>query len=116
MEMATRIEKFLEDTKEISQEQYEIVITLREIINAINPSAAEEIKYGGLVFNVDKTLKTGIFTYKNHVSLEFSFGAGFEDEDNHLEGKGKMRRHLKIKKLDDIDNKRVKNFVTICFE
>jgi len=114
--MDIRIKNFIEDTREVSEEQYAIVKTIREIINKIKPTAIEEIKYGGLVFNVDKTLITGIFVRKEHISLEFSFGAGFEDVNNLLEGNGKLRRHLKIRNTKDITNKKVEHFVKICFE
>ncbi len=113
--MELRITEFLKDTKEISQEQFEIVTELRELINSINPEAEEEIKYGGLVFNVGKELITGIFTRKKHISVEFSFGAGFEDPQKLLEGSGKLRRHLKIISRDDINKKQVCEFVKIAF-
>ncbi len=111
-----KIEQFLQDTKDISEEQYEIVVALREIISSINPTAVEEIKYGGLVFNIGKALINGIFTRKNHISLEFSFGVRFEDSNDHLEGKGKLRRHLKIVTINDIKTKDVANFVTQSFD
>ena len=111
-----KIQQFLRNTEDISKEQYEIVVALREIIESTNPSATQEIKYNGLVFNVGSELITGIFTRKSHLSLEFSFGAGFDDPKAHLDGKGKLRRHLKIVTMDDITTKDVKNFVTQSFD
>ena len=42
---------------------------LRNVILKISPDAQEEIKYGGLVFNVDAELICGIFIRKNHFSV-----------------------------------------------
>ncbi len=115
LEMEQRITNFLNDTNDISPEQFAIVTELRELINSINPDAEQEIKYGGLVFNVGKELITGIFTRKKHISVEFSFGAGFADPEKLLEGSGKLRRHLKIVTNEHIQEKRVEDFVKIAF-
>ncbi len=56
---------------------------------------SQEIKYGGLVFNLSNTLMGGIFAYSEHISIKFSFGVELADPDSILEGKGKTRR-LKI--------------------
>ena len=114
--MSDRIGQFLSDTKDISGELYDIVVAVRELINAVHPTAEEEIKYGGLVFNVEKQLITGIFVRKNHLSLEFSFGAGFADPTGILEGTGKLRRHIKLRAMSDIVEKEVEKFVRISFE
>ena len=110
-----KIKQFLTDIRDISAEQYEIIISLRELIRKVKPDAEEEIKYGGLVFNSNQQLITGIFIRKEHISLEFSFGAGFEDKQGFLEGNGKFRRHLKINHIGDIQNKDAETFVNFSF-
>jgi len=60
------------------------------------PDLHEDVKYGGLVFIKSGLLTAGIFPYKNHISIEFSNGADFDDPSKLLEGKGAKRRHLKI--------------------
>ena len=66
-------------------------------------------KYGGEVLahdpENDKKFVGGIFIYKDHVSLEFSQGASFDDPDGLLEGKGKKRRYLKFTAVDDVEAK-----------
>ena len=90
--------------------------SLRKLILKIAPQAKEEIKYGGLVFMVNKKLICGIFLRKNHISVEFSFGKEMQDPDTFLEGDGKFRRHLKIFDKKDIKNKKVEYYVKQSFK
>ena len=71
--------------------------------------------YGGILFSVDSEMFSGLFAYSKHVSLEFSNGYLMEDVNNHLEGKGKFRRHLKILERKDIETKDVEGFVKQAF-
>ena len=106
-----KIDGFLEDIQVQSPEKYEALKSIRQIFNDANPKLDEEIKYGGLVFNLSNTLMGGIFVYSEHISIEFSFGAELADPDKILEGKGKKRRHIKIRRIEDIQEKKVENFV-----
>lgn len=90
--------------------------SLRKLILKIAPQAKEEIKYGGLVFMVNKKLICGIFLRKKHISVEFSFGKEMQDPDTFLEGSGKFRRHLKIFDKKDIKNKKVEYYVKQSFK
>lgn len=105
----------MQDAFFVSEKKGELLVSLRNLVLSIRPDAQEEIKYGGLVFNVDSKLICGIFIRDKHFSLEFSFGVMMSDPDKHLEGKGKFRRHLKIYSLDDIANKNVEYFVRQIF-
>ena len=67
--------------------------------------------YGGFVFFAGKELVSGIFPYKNHISIEFGNGVNFSDPDGFLEGKGKMRRHLKILAKSDIVDKKIDYYI-----
>jgi hypothetical protein len=72
-------------------------------------------KYGGTVFMTDPDIAGsfvgGVFASKAHVSVEFSNGVAFRDPDGVLEGKGKARRHVKLRSLADIDDKDVAGFL-----
>ena len=89
---------------------------IKGLINEINPNVRYIPKYGGEVLGLDPKSDTkfvgGIFAYKEHVSLEFSNGAGFNNPEGLLEGKGKHRRYLKYVSLDDIGLKQTKFFLT----
>ncbi len=109
-----RVNNFLNDFAETFPASYEIVQTVRALIVEIFPTASEEIKYGGIVYLEEEFLFTGIFVRKNHISLEFVNGVELEDPQKLLEGTGKLRRHLKLKTLDDIENKNVDGFLKQC--
>ena len=111
-----KIEKFIDDTLSVDEEKAELLLSLQKIILKIYPNAQKEIKYGGLVFNLDAELICGIFIRKKHISLEFSFGTEFSDPKGCLEGSGKFRRHLKIMNDADIENKDVGFFVSLAFD
>jgi hypothetical protein len=89
------------------------------IIAQVCPNAGRRSMYGGVVFETEpgnhKTLVCGHFVYKNHVSLEFSQGHALHDPDGILEGKGKYRRHIKLTRQNDIDDKSVRSFIKQAF-
>jgi len=101
----------MDDLQSISPDKLEIIVSIRKIFLSANKELTEDIKYGGLVFNLSNALIGGIFPYKEHISIEFSNGVDFPDPSGMLEGKGKKRRHLKIVKKQDIDAKNVEIFV-----
>lgn len=116
MESNPKINNFIQDLMFIDEEKGKILVSLRNTILKISPDAQEEIKYGGLVFNVDTKLICGIFIRKKHISLEFSFGMLISDPNKYLEGNGKYRRHLKIFQQEDIMNKKVEYYVKQSFK
>ena len=88
---------------------------LKEIVEQIAPDVRFVPKYGGEVLacdpDSDKKFVGGIYVYKDHVSLEFSQGASFDDPDGRLEGKGKCRRYLKFATVEDVTGKYAKGFL-----
>lgn len=109
--MQLKIREFINDVQSISTEQVEIIESIRGSFNKSSDSLTEAIKYGGLSFLKSGSLIGGIFPYKNHISIEFSNGANFSDQQGLLEGKGKRRRHLKIYTLQDIKSKSAAFFI-----
>jgi len=101
----------MEDLQTVSPDKVEIIMSIRKIFLTANKNLTEDIKYGGLVFNLSDVLVGGIFPYKAHISIEFSNGVEFPDPSGILEGNGKKRRHIKIVKNKDINDKNVKAFV-----
>ncbi|MGJ8528207.1 DUF1801 domain-containing protein [Maritalea sp.] len=92
-----------------------IIAAIEELIVDLLPDATPRSMYGGTVLELvpgdHSTLIGGYFAHKAHVSLEFSLGVNFEDPKGLLEGKGKFRRHLKLRSLDDIAEKQVAYFI-----
>jgi hypothetical protein len=105
-----QVEKYLEEIMLINDEQFNVLQKLREIVFNVNPKTNERIMYGGIMFSLNDDFG-GIFVRKNHISFEFGNGFTMNDPDKFLEGKGKFRRHLKIRSLSDIDDKKVEFFV-----
>lgn len=106
-----RVSEFLSDLESTAPEQAAIVKSLKEQFIAVNDKLVLDIKYGGLAFFAVDSLIGGIFPYKNHLSVEFSNGADFNDPEGLLQGKGKRRRHLKINAIEDINSKNVSFFI-----
>ena len=88
---------------------------IKEIVEQIAHDVRFLPKYGGEVLvhgpESDKKFVSGIYVYKDHVSLEFSQGASFDDPDGWLEGKGKGRRHLKFATVEEVTRKDVEGFL-----
>lgn len=92
-----------------------IETAIKDIIEELAPNAVYIEKYGGEVIAPDpsdeKSTVGGIFCYTHHASFEFTAGAFLDDPDGHLEGSGKMRRHLKFRSVDDVELKNVRYFL-----
>ena len=106
-----KVNDFLIDIKSTLPERYEIVEEIRTVFLSENAEIDEDIKYGGIVFNVSGELMGGVFLYKEHLSIEFGHGAQFDDPEKLLEGKGKMRRHLKILEKDELNTKNISFYI-----
>lgn len=102
---------FLEKIQATSPEQYQIALKVRELYLTYGPDLTEGIKYGGLVYFREGDLLGGIFFYKKHISLEFSYGVSLSDPFSVLEGKGNLRRHIKLTSVDDTDTKNVAHYI-----
>ena len=105
-----KTQQFIDNIKVVDSTKYQILTILRDMVFAKYPTVKEKIMYGGILFSLTEEF-SGVFVYQNHISIEFSKGFKFNDPTNLLEGKGKYRRHLKIRSLDDIETKKVDFFV-----
>ena len=108
---SSRVTGFMTDLLSESSERHEMVLQVRKLHFDADPELFEKIMYGGLVFFQGQELMSGIFLRKEHISIEFGRGSVLSDPDSVLEGKGKFRRHIKIRSLDDIAGKDVARFV-----
>lgn len=112
---SVRVTKFLEDVRFLGEERFNLVQALRKEVLSLEDSISEEIKYGGILFAANKPF-CGIFSYSKHVSLEFGDGASLPDRNNVLEGKGKLRRHIKLISLEDIATKHVREYLALALK
>ena len=100
-----KVNGFLEGLRIADSKSSEIIESLRELVFNTYPTVEEKMMYGGILFSVEGEMFSGLFAYKNHVSMEFGNGYRIEDVHNVLEGKGKFRRHIKFSTLDDVEGK-----------
>lgn len=107
------VHTLLEDIRLVSETNYEIVEAVRVLITKAFKGATEEVKYGGILFTSGVQFG-GVFAYKEHVSVEFGSGANINDPFGHLEGSGKGRRHLKLKSVEDIKNKKLAEYLPLA--
>lgn len=111
------VQDFLEEILTTDEEKSSILKELREMVFTNFEETNEKIMYGGIMFSNQRDENWGgVFAYKNHVSFEFTEGFKLQDPNNILDGAGKKRRHIKIKSLADIEEKKVESFIkeTIC--
>ena len=106
-----KVQDFLNGIMLSDPEKYNALIEMRKIAFDIHPNQDEIMMYGGIIFSINSEHFSGLFLRKNHISFEFSNGFKMKDPNKKLEGKGKFRRHLKIKNYEDIKNKDVVFFV-----
>ena len=84
--------------------QKETCQNLRRLILKTFPDIKEEMKWGVPVFGDGKFY---IGALRDHVNLGFSI-KGLGKEDIALfDGSGKMMRHIKVDKMENIDEKRI---------
>ncbi len=106
-----QVQAFLNELLALDDDKYVIINQLREIVLQNIPHVNERMMYGGIMLSTKSADFGGLFVRKNHISFEFGNGYLLKDPQNLLEGKGKYRRHLKIRSLADIQEKRVDSFV-----
>ena len=94
------VEKYIEKQK---SPQKEICKNLRKIVVKAFPDIKEEMKMGVPWYEG----KYYIVALKDHVNLGFSLKGLSKKEIELFEGSGKTMRHVKIRSMDEIDEKKI---------
>ncbi len=105
-----KVRQLLEDLHLANPALWALVNAARETVSAAVPTASERVMYGGFMFSAPKPF-CGVFAYTEHVSVEFGAGARLADPHGVLEGKGKLRRHIKLRTLDDVAARHLRDYV-----
>jgi hypothetical protein len=87
-----------------------IVEAVRGLMREWAPKSDEKISYGMLVWSGNLIFAWIIPTTK-HITFGFMQGAYFEDKYGLLKGTGKHARHVKLKKLEDINKTTLRYYV-----
>lgn len=110
-------EDFSELVSSYDPPMQQICWRIREIIHEVMPDVTEVVwkqqKIAG--YGVGPRKMTEHFCYiapqKKHVNLGFYYNTILPDPTNLIEGTGKLLRHIKIRKLDDLENPAVRSLV-----
>jgi uncharacterized protein YdhG (YjbR/CyaY superfamily) len=105
--MVTQVDDYIEKQK---SPQKEIVLKVRKIFQRTLPSCEEKIMWGVVTFSDGKFY---IAALKNHVHVGFAITGLNKEEISLFEGSGKTMKHIKIRSLEEIDEKRLVKLITL---
>ena len=106
--MSIKVNEYIEKQQ---SPQKEICEKLRSIILKTYTSINERMKYGVPYYDE----KFYIVALKNHVNLGFTIKNLTSDEIALFEGDGKTTRHIKVKTLDEIDEKSIVQLLNLVY-
>lgn len=95
----------------------ELALELREMVLDEAPAAVEKLlRVYALVFWYSLTGKMSdafcqVVIYTKGVNLMFNRGAELEDPDGVLVGEGKIIRHIKVRRPEDLKNPHLRKFI-----
>ena len=94
----------------------ELALALREMVLEEAPEAVEKVlRVYALVFWYSLTGRMSdafvqIVIYPKGVNLMFNRGAELDDPDGALDGEGKVIRHIKVRRPEDLKNRYLRKF------
>ena len=95
----------------------ELALALREMVLKEAPAAVERLlQVYALVFWYSLTGRMGdafcqVVIYPKGVNLMFNRGAELDDPDTVLVGEGKIIRHIKVRRPEDLKNPHLRKFI-----
>ncbi|OKB68647.1 hypothetical protein BHU62_00970 [Serratia marcescens] len=108
------VEALLADIGSTHGELLAIVQQVRRVVAASGNGVTESVKYGGIMFSHTQFF-CGVFTYRNHVTVEFGQGYRLEDRHRQLEGGGQYRRHIKLHSPAEVKSKYLADYVSQAY-
>lgn len=99
--MEKKVKEYIEKQKPL---QKKIIQKIRKSILKTIPKTKEEMKWGVLGYEKGKFYLVGL---KDHVNIGFAVKGLTKKEQELFEGKGKTMRHIKIRSLKEIDEKKI---------
>jgi hypothetical protein len=88
-----------------------VVRRLRSFVKKCVPGTKETVNAWGIPTFGKKDSFCFFMVGKNHVTFGFHFGTSLDDPEGLLEGTGKNIRHVKLRTLEDLERKGLKNLV-----
>jgi len=105
---------------ESSQAIRELVEKTRALIHEVYPPVVEVpwVNQKIIGFGVGKKKNSEHFCYisvhKEHINLGFNYGSELPDPDRVLRGTGKLFRHIRLAKPEQIDNPAVRTLLQVA--
>ncbi|NTU72032.1 MAG: DUF1801 domain-containing protein [Coriobacteriia bacterium] len=106
----TSVEQHLDRLRADKPAFFEIVQAVCTVVESVAPDVSEKVMYGGILFSAPIQF-CGVFAYAQHVSVEFGRGFELDDELGVLEGGGKLRRHIRLTQLHDVERMGIRGYV-----
>ena len=108
MSPSMTVDKFI--TAKVPNEFRPVVAAMRKLLGEGAPDAEEVISYGMLTYGRKRPL-AWILPSQTGITLGFREGGRFEDRYNLLRGTAKHARHVRIKKLADVNAAALKYYI-----
>lgn len=96
-------------------EFHPVVAEIRKVMSVYAPDAQEIISYGIPAYRVKQIIAV-ISPTKKDITFAFSRGAEFEDRYGLLQGVGKVSKHVKMKKLADVNIEALRYYIQQALE
>lgn len=97
--------------KDENPELRKVVRGLKNLLKQTVPGTRETINAWGIPTFEQKDPFCFYMVGKNHVTFGFHYGTSLEDPQKLLEGTGKNIRHVKLRSLEDLEQKDLKQLV-----
>jgi len=88
-----------------------VVRGLRSLVNASAPGTKMTVNSWGIPTFESKDPFCFYIVGKHHVTLGFHYGTSLDDPESLLEGSGKNLRHVKLRAVEDLEKKGLKELV-----
>ena len=97
--------------KDKNPELRKVVRALRSFVKRAVPRTRETVNSWGIPTFEAKDPFCYCMVGKNHLTFGFHYGTALEDPEGLLEGTGKNIRHVKLRKVEDLDQKGLRELV-----
>jgi hypothetical protein len=97
--------------KDENPELRNVVRGLKNLVKDTVPETRETVNAWGIPTFEQKDPFCFYMVGKNHVTFGFHYGTSLEDPQGLLEGTGKNIRHVKLRSLEDLEQKGLKQLV-----
>lgn len=82
-----------------------VIRALRKFVKRVSPELEESVKWGNGCWLKDKAPVAYVYAAPEFTQLGFFRGSSLKDPRGLLEGEGQYVRHIKVRKVTDIDER-----------